>query len=233
MALALNEVGHVNDRTRGFVVVGVLVATLAACGSSSHPAAAPSTTLNSSSATSPETTTSFAPTIMTSAATGLAAFLAAHVDAVVHSGPIPYGRTAVAVIGIEDGLHNRVIAVVSIVNGTARQIASLTLPYPYYDFARNRPIQDADITGDGASDTLVRFVAADNDPGVVVSADGGSWHLVPESSNQADVYIGRNPTIENGRLTSMHNDCLPSCAQGHTTMVNWRYDRQHRYLAAQ
>jgi hypothetical protein len=164
-------------------------------------------------------------------AAGFAAFLASHPDAVVHSGPIPYGSSTVAVVGLEPGPHTRTIAIVSIINGDARQVADLSLPSPDFEFARDRPIQNADITADGASDALVRFVAADNDPGVVVSADGGPWRLVPESDNPIDVYIARDPTLAGGRLTSTRNDCAPTCAQGHTTTVTWHYDRAHRHLS--
>jgi hypothetical protein len=72
-------------------------------------------------------------------------------------------------------------------------------------------------------------MAADNEPGVVVSNDGGTWRFVPAAANLG-VYIARNPVFVAGQLTRIRNDCIPNCAQGHTTTIIWRYDHQHRYF---
>jgi len=197
-----------------------------ACGSSSHPSSSP-TTLAVTTATS-------APPTSLRPATGnaLASYLAAHPDAVVHT-ELPYRGSTIAIVGSQRGSGDqKAITILSLENGTARPIATLALPYPYYDLARDLPIQSADVTGDGVPDALVRVVAGDNEPGVVVSADGGTWRLVPISPTPTDVYIGRNPTITAARLTSEHNDCTPDCARGHTTTVVWHYDRQHQYLTS-
>jgi hypothetical protein len=90
---------------------------------------------------------------------------------------------------------------------------------------RGASVATADLTGDGRPDALVRFSAADNQPGVVVSADGGTWRLVPQNADPASVYVGRDATIVKGSLRTTRNDCIPDCAQGHNTAVTWRYDR--------
>jgi hypothetical protein len=107
--------------------------------------------------------------------------------------------------------------------------AALALPYPSYTLAPDLPVQVADVTGDGHPDFLVRVEAADNEPGVVASGDGGTWRLVPLATasppSPGDVYAGRDPSFEAGHLVTQYNDCTPDCAQGTTTAVTWVYDR--------
>ena len=165
------------------------------------------------------------------ATTALNRYLAAHPTAVVHSSPFASGSAELAVVGVTNGAQNRVITVLSLTTGTATPVATLTLPYPHYDFALDLPVEVADVTGDGRPDVLVRVMAADNQPGVVVSDDGGTWRLVPAAKN-VGVYIARNPTFTAGRLTSINNDCVPDCARGRSTTITWRYDRQHRDLTS-
>jgi hypothetical protein len=165
-----------------------------------------------------------------SPAQSLAAFLLTRTGVVVHSDPIPYGNAHVAFVGVEHGPHDRAIVVVSIAHGAASPVATLALPYPYFDFALDRPIQTGDVTGDGLPDALVRFVAADNLPGVAVSADGGAWRLLPQNADPASVFLGNDPAMVNGALRGTQNDCTPSCAQGHLSPVTWQYDRQQNRL---
>ena len=220
----------------GTIALALLVGTIAG-----RPPKRDSTVILQSPSTASirNTTTarSAAPTTRTpttiNGASALATFIASHPHVVVHSTPFNDGTVQIAVVGIEPDAQHRSIIVVSLNEGTATQLANLTLPSPYYDLARHLPVQTADITGDGHADFLVRVQAADNNPGVVVSADSGSWRLIPLSNTPGDVYVGRNPTIINGQLRSTRNDCIPDCANGHTTTTIWRYDRQHQQLAAQ
>jgi hypothetical protein len=177
------------------------------------------------------TTVAPARTTTPSVASALSTFLADHPDVVVHTDPFAYRDASVAVVGLERGGHDRALGIVLIADGVARQIASLTLPFPYFDFSREVP-NVADLTGDGTPDALLHFEAADNSPGVVVSGDGGGWRLVPESSDPADTYIGPDPTINDGQLITARNDCVPNCAEGHFTTVTWHYDATHRVLVS-
>jgi hypothetical protein len=168
------------------------------------------------------------------ATVALKRFLAQHPNAVVHSTPVTYtNKLEIAVVGIAPDPNHRAIYVLDLTNGTASPLATLTLPSPTYAFVQTPPITTADLTGDGLPDFLVRFLAADNAPGVVVSADSGTWTLVPQNSDPTSVYIGRDPTISNGHLDSTRNDCIPTCAQGHSTIIVWHYDRQHNTMVAQ
>jgi hypothetical protein len=152
----------------------------------------------------------------------------------MHSTPVRYANdTEIAAVGIAPDPNHRLIEILDLTNGTATPLATLTLPAPNYGFATRLPIQTADLTGDRVPDFLVRFQAADNDPGTVVSADTGTWKLVPQSTNPADVYIGRNPTITNSQLNSTRNDCIPTCAQGHNTLIQWLYNHQDHTLIPQ
>jgi hypothetical protein len=184
--------------------------------------------------TSPSPTTASRPPTTANPTVTLHRFLAEHPDVVMHGMPVRYGNdTEIATVGFAPDPNHRVIEILDLTSGTASPLATLLLPAPDYGFATRLPIQTADLTGDGLPDFLVRFQAADNDPGVVVSADTGTWKLVPQSTNPADVYIGRNPTITNGHLNSTRNDCTPTCAQGHNTLIEWHYDHQHHTMVPQ
>ena len=185
----------------------------------------------SSTVTTASSTTTIAPPTTIGAEQALAAFVASRPDVVVHSAPFTYGSGVVAVVGLEPDPSHRSIVVVSIAHGSATPVATLVLPAPSYDFARNLPVRTGDVTGDGLPDALVRFDAADNAPGVIVSGDGGTWRLVPQGAVPDAVYIGRDPAIVAGQLRSTRNDCVPDCAQGQTTTVVWEYDRAHGDLA--
>ena len=151
----------------------------------------------------------------------LAAWIATQTDVVVHSDPVIVGDLPVAVVGRNRGADH-VITVLSLAGATASPIAELVLSF---EFATDLPVVAADVTGDAVPEFLVRLTAADNQPGVVVSNDGGAWRLVPASAATDDVYFGRDPSLTNGRLVTLFNDCLPTCAAGHTNTVSWTYDR--------
>jgi hypothetical protein len=159
----------------------------------------------------------------------LNAYLAARPEALSHSNPIDVGEAVIAVVGLQRGSHDHAIEVLDLRAGTARSLAELVLPDPSFDFSTDFPIQVADVTGDGRPDFLVRLLAGDNEPGVVVSDDGGSWRLVSARGSQAsvaaDVYVGRDPMFSGGRLRSTSDDCNPDCARGHLTTVTWLYQR--------
>jgi hypothetical protein len=222
------------------IVITIVAASLAVIHRSTTPHVTVSATTqpgrsqvpSSAHITSP-TTASRPPTTANPTVT-LQRFLAEHPDAVMHSMPVRYANgTEIAAVGIAPDPNHRRIEILDLTSGTASPLATLTLPAPNYDFATRLPIQTADLTGDGLPDFLVRFQAADNDPGVVVSADTGTWKLVAQSTNPADVYIGRNPTITNSQLNSTRNDCIPTCAQGHNTLVQWHYNHQHQTIVPQ
>jgi hypothetical protein len=217
-----------------------LLAALALLGCSTTHAHAPAT----GGAPSTASTTSFAvatslapettaapPTTVAPPASVLASYLAAHPEAASHSGPVPSAAGAIAVVGLRRGSHDHVIEVLDLDGGTAHPLAELTLPEPSYEFATDA-VEVADVTGDGQPDFLVRVSAGDNDPGVVVSDDGGSWRLVeatrgPAGSSQfSDVYVARDPSYVGAHLLSTYDDCTPDCADGHSTTLTWTYQRQ-------
>jgi hypothetical protein len=146
----------------------------------------------------------------------------------------------VAVVGLQRGSHDHIVAVIDVGGATARPLAELALPEPSYDFAPGLPVQVADVTADSRPDFLIRLVAGDNQPGVVVSDDGGSWRLVPIAppngaagqAQPSDVYVARDPTFSGARLVSTSNDCLPDCASGHLTTLTWTYERPGGYFRA-
>jgi hypothetical protein len=127
------------------------------------------------------------------------------------------------------------IAVVSAGEGEGRRIlvlhpdgrswattATITLPSPRFDFGL-RPVEVADLTGDGHDDFLVPLDAADANTAVVVTDEGGRWRLAT-GVGMSDPYFGREPRVEDGHLVTTSNDCTPSCAEGTTTPVAWRWD---------
>ena len=172
-----------------------------------------------------EQTTGTATTVAPDPVRTLSTFLAAQPDVVVHSDPVMVRGVPLAVVGRQRGDGGRVITVVSLADGTASAIADLVLPEPSFDLATDLPVVAGDVTGDDAAEFLVRVLAADANPGVVVSDDGGPWRLLPGSGDPKDVYFAREPTFTAGRLVTQVNDCVPSCADGTTTTVTWTYDR--------
>ena len=140
----------------------------------------------------------------------------------------------IAVVGLQRGSHDHVIEVLDLRTTPPEALADLALPEPSYDFA-GLPVQEADVTGDGLDDFLIRVEAGDNSPGVVVSHDGGSWRLVRvrEATGTpavTDVYVARDPSFTGGHLLSTGDDCSPDCARGHITTLTWQYQRAGGYF---
>ena len=191
---------------------------------SSPTTAAPTTTpTTGATTTSVPTSTSVATTVPVSPAQVLDRWLAAHPQAVLHSTPTKVNGRMTAIVGVQQSDQARAIEVIAIDGAQPSVLATISLPAPAFLFDPTLPVQVADVTGDGQPDFLVRFQAADAQPGVVVSDDGGVWRLIP--SSPGGVYIGRAPAFTQGRLTSVFNDCLPTCAAGHDTLRVWRFAR--------
>ena len=160
----------------------------------------------------------------------LGSFLAAHPEAVVHSGPTAVGAATVAVVGLETDRQHRSIVVVSLSGASPVTAASLPLPPPWFDLSPE-PVQVADVTGDGSPDFLMHVEAADNNPGVLVSNDGGTWRLIPVATATGSVrepYIGKSPTITNGQMFS--DATVGAVGPPHTDV--WGYDRARGLLTA-
>ena len=215
-------------RRAGVVVVGVLCVT--ACAASHRVATASDTTTSPAAPSSPTTSTApVRPTTRPGAdpVTALRTYLGAHPEAVPASGVVRDGATPIAVVGLQRGAHDHVVEVLDLGSGTARTVAELVLPPPSFDFA-TLPVAVADVTGDGRPDFLVRVQAGDDVPGVVVSADGGQWRLVPATTGSppvTGVYVGREPSFTDGHLESTFDDCTPDCAAGHLSTLTWAYQR--------
>jgi hypothetical protein len=220
-------------RRLGFAVIGFLAVTLGqACTRDDQrdapkpsPSAVSSRTVGASPSPAAAAPTSTSPV-------GLEPFLKAERRAVVHSSPVRVGDTHVAVVGIQRSLDDRMITVVSLAGPKPAAVAELALPVPRFDIA-DIPVAVADVTGDGRPDFLVHMDAADNQPGVVVSDDGGAWRLVPTSAADKDaVYIGRDPAITENRLVSTRLDCNPSCTEGRAHTIRWTYQRPGGYFTS-
>ncbi len=90
-----------------------------------------------------------------------------------------------------------------------------------------------DVTGDGRPDFMIPLNAADNLPVAVVSQDGASgsvpWRWVPfaQGSSPTLFYVlpRWSPQIGGSALTSVYNNCVPSCAQGTNYPITWTYQR--------
>lgn len=89
------------------------------------------------------------------------------------------------------------------------------------------PVRVADLTGDREADFLIEVVAADAAAGVVVSAAGGAWRIVPfvdEYESASTALWVANARIDGSLLLSEVNDCEPSCASGSSYTQPWSYD---------
>jgi hypothetical protein len=100
------------------------------------------------------------------------------------------------------------------------------LEYRGFPFDATRPIEAADVTGDGRDDYLVPL---DNNgrASLLVSGDGGAWHLVLtraiDGSGATSPELGRDPHLVDGVVQVQYDDCVPSCAEGTTTPVRLVY----------
>jgi len=119
---------------------------------------------------------------------------------------------------------NRSIEIASFDGDKFSATTSIELPEPAY-VLNETPIDVADVTGHGLVD-FVAYLDAAQPIAVVVSDDGGSWHLLPvadASGNATEIYLGGNPHLSNGVLASSVNDCDPSCAEGSMVDRIWTY----------
>ena len=168
------------------------------------------------------------PTVL-APAPALGSYLTTLGHVVAHTGVVGAGTSAVAIAARQLSTDAAEVDVL-VWTGTAWKLDStLALPPPTFPPA-DLPIQADDVTGDGRPDFLVRVIAGDNEPGTVVSDDGGTWRLVPVVTPGAPdaIYAGRNPSFANGHLTTQYDDCTPNCAEGTMTTVVWAYDKATR-----
>jgi len=118
----------------------------------------------------------------------------------------------------------RLIEVDSLTGSEFVPLTSIELPGPSYSLS-DRQVEFVDITGDGHVDLVIHLDAAG--PIAVVASDtGGRWHLLPAADAAGDPsepYVGGDPRVIEGTLTSTVNNCDPSCAEGTVTLRPWIY----------
>ena len=160
----------------------------------------------------------------------LRSFLEQVPGAGVNTGVQVVGGAPVSIVEVTGTAGGHEVDVVAL-GSTPALVARLNLPGPSFDFAAT-PILSGDVTGDGRPDFLV-ILETSQRTGVLVSNEGGTWHLVPISStDRSQVYVGLNPTLSDGVLTSIQQSCVPTCAAGHQTTVTWTYVHAGDYLKA-
>ncbi|HZP14646.1 MAG TPA: hypothetical protein VFA96_02400 [Nocardioides sp.] len=151
-------------------------------------------------------------------------------NVVVKSAPVAVGRDEIAVLAVGPSeSHDHLIRVVTFVSGEWQKVVDLQLPEPSFDFLTDA-VDIGDVTADGRADFLIHVMAADNAPGLVVSDSSGTWRLVPLSPDPTDVYAERSPQLRGAQLVNQYNDCVPDCADGHTSDVAWRYSAAARHF---
>jgi hypothetical protein len=154
-----------------------------------------------------------------------------------HSSPVADDGRIVAVVAFSYDPTARPVKILSYADGRWAITSSLAQPNEPGTTLAQTPnelplasstIVAADVTGDGRPDFLLSLSAADNSPGAVVSEDGSpdGWrYLAFSGSSQSGDVVGRNPVFQGDILVTQHNNCMPDCAQGTTTSVQWSYDR--------
>jgi hypothetical protein len=143
----------------------------------------------------------------------------------IESAPEGQGDGAVRVLARTESAR-RLVDVAEF-DGTAwKTVAEVVLPPPDYDFgAGGQRVQVGDVTRDGHPDFLVPLEAA-QPIGVVISDDGGAWRDLPvigRDGSASDPYLGLSPRFDGGELVSDDRLCEPSCADGDTRTITWRY----------
>ena len=83
---------------------------------------------------------------------------------------------------------------------------------------------EADVTGDGRRDLVLSVVAASGFGGVVLSGDSAALTPVEFVDPDGQTANPRDLRLEAEGLTSTHNLCEPSCAEGRNIDYVWRYD---------
>jgi hypothetical protein len=151
-----------------------------------------------------------------------------------HSSPVTDGNSIVALLAFSYDPGGLPVKVLTFTRAHWSVTASLPPPIDPGTSASsaNRlslsvsTVPSADVTGDGQPDFLVLLAAADNSPGAVVSQDGStrSWRYLTFASAAATEVIGRNPMFQGDRLVSEKDNCVPDCARGKTTVLDWSYD---------
>lgn len=224
---------RLTGRCRAIAFGAVLATVCCACATAPREGTRPGPTPSQSMSLPPPPVTPSVPVTAApiSPSGSLRAFVSATPGAGYASPIVTVNGTQTAVVEVTRGPADELLDVVSLGAQPSLE-ASLALPlegaianFPFLGAADAQStgttrIQTGDITGDGQPDFLVLLAAADNFPGVVVSNDGGSWRLVPTTPPNSSVYIGRNPKIAGGQLTSI--SCGgPACAPSMT--LTWTY----------
>lgn len=152
-------------------------------------------------------------------------------DALTRSTPGTVQRSAIvsvqgrptAVVLSQTSLADRRVRVLVDDDGWTEQ-AVVRLPEPRFDLDASRPVEIADVTGDAEADFLVPLTA-NHDSAVLVSRASGDWGLVPFAGPDGDTerYVGVDPRLSSGTVTSMDRICVPNCAQGSLESVSWAY----------
>ena len=144
----------------------------------------------------------------------------------VHSVPVEDSGAIVAVAAFSYSATERPVEVLSYAMGHWSVVAALgtNLNPPAQPLgnahllalAPGSPVSVADVTGDGHPDFLVIVEAADNQPGAVVSRDGGSWRYVPNSGPfPTSDTVARSPQFQGGS-SSPHSTTAPRIAHSGT-----------------
>ena len=153
-----------------------------------------------------------------------------------HSSPVADGNTIVALLAFSFDPGAQPVKVLTFAHGRWTITASLPQPLDPGTSASNHDrlaldastVPSADVTGDGRPDFLILLAAADTSSGAVVTQDGpsGSWRYVAFSeAAQATDVIGRNPMFQGDRLVSEQDNCVPDCARGKITVLDWSYNK--------
>lgn len=106
--------------------------------------------------------------------------------------------------------------------GAWEPAVTVSLPVPVVP--RHARITSGDLTGQGTHDFIVPLLGADAELDIVLSDASGRWRPVPFRESGRTLSLVRFLRYSNGRLSSMENDCQPSCAEGTKRLVQWRYD---------
>jgi hypothetical protein len=143
---------------------------------------------------------------------------------VVQTAPVRDDGALVALVGVQTGVASGRVLILGY--RATGWITLARLAVSEFPIVPASPVQVADVTGLGRPDFLVLVAAADNTPGVVVGQVAGRWELIPNAGPfPTSRYMAREPAFLGDRLVSQYDNCMPNCAAGTVTRIDWTFDR--------
>ncbi len=140
---------------------------------------------------------------------------------------------AVATPARDMGKVNPSVVVLHLTGSSWKPVATFRRASFDTPLGRYTPILVGQLTGAASTDFFVQLAGADHTQGVVASNVGGHWHLVSFRKGRTASVTGTNADIVGSSISTSINNCVPDCAAGKYTYVNYTYSPEAGAFIAQ